>query len=276
VMTVLASNPGVSGVPAHQAPALAASADCTWGPGSTAPQNHVSANQAWGHGGRRTQRKQESDVRDWAFSTLHSTQKQVNDQLQHVIMQQNRCTQLASQTQEGNGCVTASTQAESACQPDSACSTVMIKEECPPNQAVTLSDKEATSSISGSADLEALKRKAPDTCTELPLHRTQRPSPWQCNMSKNKNCHFCEHAPKRAAYFACLTPRCDQTFCETCLSRHLGIPTNFQGQKDADLAAWRCPICTWECCCMKDECTLKHLHCKRYRRRIKNARGGTK
>jgi len=59
-------------------------------------------------------------------------------------------------------------------------------------------------------------------------HRTQRPSPWQCNMSKNKNCHFCEHAPKRAAYFACLTPRCDQTFCETCLSRHLGIPTNFQ------------------------------------------------
>jgi hypothetical protein len=46
-----------------------------------------------------------------------------------------------------------------------------------------------------------------------------------------------------------------------------------QGQKDADLAAWRCPICTWECCCMKDECTLKHLHCKRYRQRIKNARG---
>ena len=172
-MTVLASNPGVtnpgvSGVPAHQAPALAASADCTWGPGSTAPQNHVSTNQAWGQGGRRTQRKQESDVRDCAFSTLHSTQKQVNDQLQHVIMQQNRFTQLAQQTQEGNGFVTASAQADAACQPD-ACSTVMIKEECPPNQAVTLCD--TPSSISGSADLEALKRKAPDTCTELPLHR---------------------------------------------------------------------------------------------------------
>jgi hypothetical protein len=27
---------------------------------------------------------------------------------------------------------------------------------------------------------------------------------------KNKNCHFCEHAPKRSAFFACLNPSCDQ------------------------------------------------------------------
>ena len=179
---VLASNPGVSGVsgvPAHQAPALAASADCIWGPGSTAPQNHVSANQTWGHEGRRTQRKQESDVRDLAFSTSQSTQKQVNDQLQQVIMQQNRYTRVGQQPQEGNGngCVPASAQADSACLPDAACSSVMIKEEGPPNQAVTLCDKDKdvssdnpSSSISG-ADLEVLKRKAPDTCTDLPLHR---------------------------------------------------------------------------------------------------------
>jgi hypothetical protein len=30
---------------------------------------------------------------------------------------------------------------------------------------------------------------------------------------KNKNCHFCEHAPKRSAFFACLNPSCDQVAC---------------------------------------------------------------
>ena len=185
MMTVLASNPGVtnpgvSGVPAHQAPALA---DCTWGPGSTAPQNHVGANQGWGHGGRRTQRKQERDVRDWAFSTFQSTHKQVNDELQQVIMLQNRHTQqlqVGHETQTQEGSATASGQPDDA--GGMVCNNMMIKEikeECPPNQDVTLcekdkdapSDPDPSGSISGNADLEALKRKAPDTCSELPLHR---------------------------------------------------------------------------------------------------------
>ncbi len=61
---------------------------------------------------------------------------------------------------------------------------------------------------------------------------------------KNKNCHYCEHAPKRSAFFACLHPSCDQTFCENCNSRHLDAPTYFGGQDDASRANWLCPICT--------------------------------
>ena len=61
---------------------------------------------------------------------------------------------------------------------------------------------------------------------------------------KNKNCHYCEHAPKRSAFFACLHPSCDQTFCENCNSRHLDAPTYFGGQDDARRAHWLCPICT--------------------------------
>ncbi len=37
---------------------------------------------------------------------------------------------------------------------------------------------------------------------------------------KNKNCHYCEHAPKRCASVACDT--CDQIFCGNCCKRHLG------------------------------------------------------
>ena len=59
---------------------------------------------------------------------------------------------------------------------------------------------------------------------------------------KNKNCHFCEHAPKRCAIFACLDPVCDQMFCENCCKRHLNRPTSFKGQHDACAADWRCPI----------------------------------
>jgi len=87
--------------------------------------------------------------------------------------------------------------------------------------------------------------------------------------AKNKNCHYCEHAPKRTAFFACTA--CEQTFCETCNSRHLGKPTLFKGQADANRAAWRCPICTQKCCCTLDRCGRDHLHCKRYRRRLKTA-----
>lgn len=38
---------------------------------------------------------------------------------------------------------------------------------------------------------------------------------------KNKNCHFCEHAPKRCSIFGCLSETCDQMFCENCCKRHL-------------------------------------------------------
>jgi len=90
-------------------------------------------------------------------------------------------------------------------------------------------------------------------------------------IEKNKNCHFCEHAPKRCAVFACLDPVCDQMFCENCMKRHLGRPTSFKGQPDASAANWRCPICTKVCCCTQQICNKKHLHCKRYRRRIKQS-----
>eukprot|EP00802_Teleaulax_amphioxeia_P017352 Tamp_17505.p1 GENE.Tamp_17505~~Tamp_17505.p1 ORF type:complete len:407 (-),score=60.17 Tamp_17505:167-1351(-) len=91
--------------------------------------------------------------------------------------------------------------------------------------------------------------------------------------SKNKNCHYCEHAPKRSAFFACLNPSCDQTFCENCNSRHLGAPTYFQGQDDANRVSWHCPICTRNCCCTLDTCDRDHLHCKRYRRKLKALKG---
>ncbi len=90
-------------------------------------------------------------------------------------------------------------------------------------------------------------------------------------IEKNKNCHFCEHAPKRCAIFACLDPVCDQMFCENCMKRHLGRPTSFKGQQDASAANWRCPICIKVCCCTQQICNMKHLHCKRYRRRIKQS-----
>jgi len=85
--------------------------------------------------------------------------------------------------------------------------------------------------------------------------------------SKNKNCHYCEHAPKRSAVFACCS--CEQTFCENCHVRHLGTPTHFRGQDDADCAGWLCPICTQDCCCTLSKCDRDHLHCKRYRRKLK-------
>ena len=31
---------------------------------------------------------------------------------------------------------------------------------------------------------------------------------------KNKNCHYCEHAPKRCSNFTCLSPKCDQVHVE--------------------------------------------------------------
>jgi len=94
---------------------------------------------------------------------------------------------------------------------------------------------------------------------------------------KNKNCHFCEHAPKRCSIFTCTGSICDQMFCENCCKRHLGRPTHFKTQLDADNCDWRCPICTRACCCTQDLCTKDHLHCKRYRRKIKFTakRGGT-
>ena len=61
---------------------------------------------------------------------------------------------------------------------------------------------------------------------------------------KNKNCHYCEHAPKRSAFFACIHPSCLKTFCENCNSRDLDAPTYFGGQDDASRANWLCPICT--------------------------------
>jgi hypothetical protein len=87
---------------------------------------------------------------------------------------------------------------------------------------------------------------------------------------KNKNCHFCEHAPKRCAIFACANLACDQMFCENCCKRHLGRPTSFKGQHDALAVDWRCPICTKQCCCTKSICSENHLHCKRYRRKMKH------
>lgn len=83
---------------------------------------------------------------------------------------------------------------------------------------------------------------------------------------KNKNCHFCEHAPKRCSLFSCFTPSCDQLFCENCCKRHIGRATGFLGQLDAARCDWRCSICTLECCCVKGTCTRDHMHCKRYRR----------
>ena len=95
------------------------------------------------------------------------------------------------------------------------------------------------------------------------------------SVDKNKNCHFCEHAPKRCAIFSCCDPVCDQMFCENCCKRHLGRPTSFKGQQDANEADWRCPICTKQCCCTLAVCTKNHLHCKRYRRKMKiSARKG--
>ena len=62
--------------------------------------------------------------------------------------------------------------------------------------------------------------------------------------SKNKNCHFCEHAPKQTALLACFSPTCNQIFCENCCVRHLGKPMNFKNQTGAKAAAWYCPLCT--------------------------------
>jgi hypothetical protein len=87
---------------------------------------------------------------------------------------------------------------------------------------------------------------------------------------KNKNCHYCEHAPKRCAIFACCDPVCDQMFCENCCKKHLGRPTGFKQQHDAVVADWRCPICTKQCCCTQHLCDKEHLHCKRYRRKMKH------
>jgi hypothetical protein len=42
----------------------------------------------------------------------------------------------------------------------------------------------------------------------------------KCHGEKNKNCHYCEHAPKRCASVAC--DICDQIFCGNCCKRHLG------------------------------------------------------
>jgi len=94
---------------------------------------------------------------------------------------------------------------------------------------------------------------------------------------KNKNCHFCEHAPKRCSIFACTDSVCDQMFCENCCKRHLGKPTHFKGQDDADACRWRCPICTRQCCCTLAVCNRQHLHCKRYRRKMKHVlrKGGS-
>jgi len=89
--------------------------------------------------------------------------------------------------------------------------------------------------------------------------------------SKNKNCHYCEHAPKRTSFFACSS--CEQAFCENCNSRHLRAPTYFTGQADATRAAWLCPICSQKCCCTLSRCDKNHLHCKRYRRKLKTIKG---
>eukprot|EP00960_Hanusia_phi_P018047 530559-Hanusia_phi.AAC.4 len=122
---------------------------------------------------------------------------------------------------------------------------------------------------SGSTEIEISKPEGKDQ--EVIAKKSQAAD----NIDKNKNCHFCEHAPKRCSIFACLDPSCDQMFCENCCKRHLGRPTGFKGQADANGANWRCPICTRHCCCTLIECNKVHLHCKRYRRRIKhNVRKG--
>jgi len=90
---------------------------------------------------------------------------------------------------------------------------------------------------------------------------------------KNKNCHFCEHAPKRCSIFSCLSPSCDQMFCENCCKRHIGRPTGFLGQQDANKCDWRCPICTLDCCCVRGTCMRDHMHCKRYRRMVVKGKG---
>mmetsp|Transcript_20967 Transcript_20967/g.69948 ORF Transcript_20967/g.69948 Transcript_20967/m.69948 type:complete len:578 (+) Transcript_20967:2-1735(+) len=87
---------------------------------------------------------------------------------------------------------------------------------------------------------------------------------------KNKNCHYCEHAPKRCSNFTCLSPNCDQKFCDKCCKLHLHNPTHFKSQDDADRLDWRCPVCTRKCCCTMETCHQDHIHCKRYRRRMKN------
>lgn len=104
---------------------------------------------------------------------------------------------------------------------------------------------------------------------------------------QNKNCHFCEHSPKRSAMLACSAPSCGQVrpscglfgpcesgvsrrgasrvtslaptdkltskattqmFCEKCLARHLGQPNGFSSQADADAAKWKCPLCMRSVC----------------------------
>eukprot|EP00960_Hanusia_phi_P034921 751363-Hanusia_phi.AAC.1 len=80
---------------------------------------------------------------------------------------------------------------------------------------------------------------------------------------KNKNCHFCEHAPKRCISLSCTS--CDQVFCEKCCVRHL----KDKPQAEAG-SPWSCAICRIQCCCVKKVCQKQHLHCKRYRRRVKH------
>ena len=60
-----------------------------------------------------------------------------------------------------------------------------------------------------------------------------------------------------------------QTLCENWHVRHLGEATYFSSQRDANEADWRCPICTRKRCCTQQTCTRKHLHCTRYRQRLK-------
>mmetsp|Transcript_25459 Transcript_25459/g.84211 ORF Transcript_25459/g.84211 Transcript_25459/m.84211 type:complete len:638 (-) Transcript_25459:136-2049(-) len=86
---------------------------------------------------------------------------------------------------------------------------------------------------------------------------------------KNKNCHFCEHAPKRCSIFTCTNPKCDQMFCDKCCKNHLNSPLSFRSQQEADKCEWKCPLCRRNCCCTKSVCKEDHLHCKRYRRRMK-------
>jgi len=142
-----------------------------------------------------------------------------------------------------------------------------------------IADAEALASITSIASINSVSSAGSKGRASSPrpplrsLHsRRRKDSDEPQEPCKNKNCHFCEHAPKRSAFFACLNPSCDQTFCENCCARHLAKPTNFQCQDDADKADWRCPICTRMCCCVLGTCTKKHLHCKRYRRKLKNWR----
>jgi len=110
-------------------------------------------------------------------------------------------------------------------------------------------------------------------------HSTKRPLLHGVHM--NKNCHFCEHSPKRSAIFTCTTQTCGQMFCEKCLTQHLKIPAgvtnqSFTNQSGAS-ATWKCPLCLRQCCCLQQLCSKKHLHCKRHRRQLKqNSRKGTR